>query len=155
MADWAKKIGKHCGEALYAGEVVEAGTFVQPGGTLKKQVAFGAIGGVVGAIAAEKLGKKDEEPVAAGQAAGFPKTRAVLGLSSQRLLVFSHGTASGKPKDLVYTVPLHDVAAVATEKNKISYTLRLTFKDGSSVEYESVKAAKPVEFAEAFQRLSA
>ena len=153
MVDWAKKIHKHCGDALYAGEQVEAGTVVQPGGTLSRQVAFG-VGGLVGAIAADKLGKnKDEPPAAGGSADAFPGAASVLGISSQRLMAFEHGSLSGKPKEIVAAVPLHDVAEMSAVKNKLSYTLGIDFKDGSTVSYEAVKLAKPEEFVATFERL--
>ncbi len=153
MVDWAKKIQKHCADALYAGESIAAGTVVQPGGTLGRQVAFG-VGGLVGAIAADKLGKGvPDEPADGGHATAFPATQSVLGISEHRLMVFAHGSLSGKPKELIHFVPLHDVAKMKIEKNKMSYTIGIGFGDGSGVSYEAVKLAKPEEFVATFERL--
>ena len=153
MVDWAKKIHKHSGSELYAGEQVEAGTFVQPTGTLGRQVGFG-VGGVVGAVAAEKLAKKGDDVGAGGGIAdSFPASRSVLGVSTQRLMVFAHGSVSGRSKEMVAHVPLRDVAGIAIEKKKMSFGLTIGFSDGSAIEYEAVKMAKPVEFVETFNRL--
>jgi hypothetical protein len=154
MVDWARKINKHCGDALYPGEQIAAGTVVQPSGTIGRQVAFG-VGGVVGAVAAEKLGKGQNAATArGGHAAAFPRAQTVLGLSSNRLLVFSHGAMSGRPKELVHAVPLDEIAEMTIDRNKVSYTVGVTFKDGSAVSYEAVKLAKPAAFVEAFNRLA-
>lgn len=151
--DWAKKIEKSRGEDLYPGEEVEAATFVQKGGTMGRTIGWGA-GGVVGAVVADKMARtREEQATEAGAAGKLPTDAAVLGVSRQRLLVFSHSRLSGKPKEMVLAVPLGDVAAITVEQKKISYALRVEFADGSAAAYEAVKLAKPVEFGETFNRL--
>lgn len=155
MVDWAKRIHKHSGGELFAGEQIEAGTVVQPSGTLGRQVGFG-VGGVVGAIAAEKMASRSETGGAdGGTAAAFPKSQTVLGLSMHRLMAFAHGSMSGKPKEMLAAVPLAEVASMNIEKRKLSYTLSIGFGDGTGVTYEAVKMAKPAEFAATFERLRA
>ncbi|MDJ0924102.1 MAG: hypothetical protein QNJ77_06025 [Acidimicrobiia bacterium] len=156
MVNWAKKIHKHSGSELYAGEQVEAGTVVQPVGTLGRQVGFG-VGGVVGAIAAEKFGANGEgaTPDGGGLATQFPSAQSVLGVSAQRLMAFAHGPMSGKPKEMLTQLPLDHVVGMTVDKKKMSYALTIDFADGSSVSYEAVKMAKPVEFVQAFERLRA
>jgi len=151
VVDWAKKIQKHSGSELHPGEQIEAGTFVQSSGSLGKQVGFG-VGGVVGAVAAHNMGKGPEASEG-GDGATFPQTRMVLGLSTGRLMAFAHGSMSGKPKEMLTSVALSDVAGMTAEKNKISYTLTISFNDASHVSYEAMKMVKPAEFVAAFERL--
>ena len=47
MIDFVKKINKHCADDLEPGEEVLASTFGQPPGAIRRQVAWGAIGGAV------------------------------------------------------------------------------------------------------------
>ena len=58
MVDFVKKIHKHCADDLEPGEQVLASTFGQPPGAIRRQVAWGAVGGAVGAIAGEALANK-------------------------------------------------------------------------------------------------
>ena len=97
MVDFAKKITKSCSDDLEEGETVLAGTFVQPPGAIRRQVAFGAIGGVVGAVVGDKLAQKRaaETPSAdEGIVVDIPPGKAVLGITDRRFLVFGHSTMS-------------------------------------------------------------
>lgn len=154
MVNWAKKIEKSCGTQLHPGEHIEAGTFVQPAGVLARQVGVGT-GGLVGALIAEKVTSRRTDAVASdgGLAAQFPTGRLVLGLSAGRLLAFSHGTVSGKPKDLIAAVGLRDIDTISAARKKISYEVQISFRDGTAVSYEAVKTAKPEEFIATFERL--
>lgn len=153
MVDFAKKITKSCGDDLEEGETVLAGTFVQPPGAIRRQVAFGAIGGVVGAVVGDKLAQKRaaETPTAdEGIVVDIPPGKAVLGITDRRFLVFGHSTMSGKPKGLNASIPLDQVAAVTHESGKLTGKLLVTFADGTSIDFDVVKTAKPGPFVEAF-----
>lgn len=158
MVDWPKRIQKHCGSELHPGEQVEAGTVVEPGGSLGRQLGrqIGlSVGGVVGLLSAEKITKGSEtQSSETGVAARFPQAQMILGLSSQRLMAFAQGSMSGKPKEMLASAPLKDIAAMSLEKNKATYTLTVSFADDSEVSYEIVKMGKPAEFVSAFERLS-
>lgn len=154
MIDFAKKIRKSCSEHLLPGEEVLAGTFVQPAGAFRRQVAFSAIGGVVGAAAGEALAKRRQENSEAnpneGLSIDIPAGKAVLGLTPQRLLVFGHSAMSGKPKGLNAAIPLDQVTAITLEQGKLMGKLLVTFHDGSSIDFDVQKTVKPGPFVEAF-----
>jgi hypothetical protein len=153
MVDFAKKIMKSCADDLEAGETVLAGTFVQPPGAIRRQVAFGAIGGVVGAVVGDKLAQKraGETPTAdEGIVVDIPPGKAVLGITDRRFLVFGHSTMSGKPKGLNASIPLDQVAGITHESGKLTGKLLVSFADGTSIDFDVVKTAKPGPFVEAF-----
>ncbi|MEZ5167520.1 MAG: hypothetical protein R2695_13895 [Acidimicrobiales bacterium] len=79
-----------------------------------------------------------------------PCGKAVLGLTPQRLLVFGHGAMSGKPKGLNAAIPIDQVTAMAFEQGKMTGTLRVTFSDDTSIEFDVMKTVKPGPFVEAF-----
>lgn len=157
MVDWAKKIRKAVGGDIEADEQVEAGVFVQPAGTTRGMMGS-QLGGVVGAVIADKLGGAKDEPVElsreTGVAADIPDKRLVLGLTSRRLLVWGHSTMSGKPKGLEAAIPLDRVLAVEAEKGKLAHRLVVAFDDGSGIQVEAPKVGKPDDFVAAFARLT-
>ncbi len=159
MIDFGKKIAKHCGDDLESGETVIAGTFVQPPGAIRQQVAYGAIGGVVGMVVGEKMAKKraEENPsegIETGDGAGIdidiPPGKAVLGITDRRLLVFGHSAMSGRPKGLNASIPLDQVRDIVHESGKLTGKLLVSFADGTTVDFDVVKTAKPGPFVDAF-----
>ena len=72
-------------------------------------------------------------------AAQLPDEQIWLGLTPARLLVWGHGTMSGKPKGLKLTVPSTDLVGVDLEKQKTTYAAVLRFADGSAKVYEAPK----------------
>ena len=158
MIDFAKKIRKSCADDLLPGEEVLAGTFVQPAGAFRRQVAFGAVGGVVGALAGEALAKKRQEDSdgtpGEGMTVDIPPGKAVLGLTPQRLLVFGHSTMSGKPKGLNAAIPLDQVKSISHESGKLMGKLLVTFMDDTTIDFDVQKTVKPGPFVEAFARVT-
>lgn len=158
MVDFVKKVQKEKGGSLHPGEEVVGAAFVLPIGSVGRSVGFG-VGGLVGSAIAGAAQKKkadgsDGEPVTGGVAESIPQGKnLVLAVTPMRFLVFEHKVVSGKPGDLLLELPLGQVAAVETEKQKLTYRLRVAFSDGSMIEMESGKLAKPQKFAEAFDSL--
>ena len=154
MIDFAKKIRKSCSEHLLPGEEVLAGTFVQPAGAFRRQVAMGAVGGLIGAAPGEAMAKKRKENSDAtpgeGMSIDIPAGKAVLGLTPQRLLVFGHSTMSGKPKGLNAAIPLDEVKSISLEQGKLMGKLLVTFHDDSSIDFDVQKTVKPGPFVDAF-----
>lgn len=154
MIDFAKKIRKNCAADLEPGEEVLAGTFVQPPGAIRKQVALGALGGAVGLLAGEKLASKRQEDSPESSDEGFvvdiPAGKAVLGVTDRRFLVFGHSTLSGKPKGLNAAFSLDQVQSVELESGKLTGKLLVTFADGTAIDFDVVKTAKPGPFIETF-----
>jgi hypothetical protein len=155
MVDMAKKIRKSCASDLLPDEDIVAGTFGQPLGSFKKQVAFGSIGGIIGSIAGEKLAQRDRadnpEQIENSVASTIPEGKAVIGVSNQRLLFFGHSTMSGKPTDLKAAIPFHEVRGFDANHGKLKSELTVTFADGSARAFEVVKAGKPAQFSDAME----
>jgi hypothetical protein len=96
MIDFAKKITKSCSGDLEAGEIVHAGTFVQPAGATRSPVTFGAIGGAVGMVAGNAMAQKrvdENQSPQEGLVLDIPAGKAVLGITDRRFLVFGHSTS--------------------------------------------------------------
>lgn len=154
MIDFGKKITKSCKDDLEAGETVLAGTFVQQPGAIRRQVAFGAIGGAVGAVVGEAMANKrvsETTPEGEGMMVDIPKGKAVLGVTDRRLLVFGHSAMSGKPKGLNAAFPLDQVSSITEDVGKLTGKLVINFTDGSAIDFDVVKTAKPGPFVEAFK----
>ncbi len=152
MADWTKKVSKAAAGDLQPGETVVAGVFLAAPGVAKKAAAFGA-GGLIGAAVASKLTTKDDGTIVSdeGIAASVPDGPIVVGLTEQRVLLYSHGKLSGKPKDLVHSMARSDIAAVETEPGKVATKLTIVFADGTGKRYEAPRVGNSTDaFAAAF-----
>lgn len=147
MPDPSKKLRKHAADDL-AGEELLAGTLVQPPGSMTRNVSKG-VGGVIGAVIAEKAtAGDDEEPQ--GIAASLPEESQMwIGLTATRLLFWKHGMMGGKPKELITTVPRSDVLSLATEKGKLATRATLRFSDNSEWAFEIPRMNDPKGFAAA------
>ncbi|MEE9414648.1 MAG: hypothetical protein V3V01_05135 [Acidimicrobiales bacterium] len=157
MIDFAKKIRKSCAADLLDGEEVHAATFVQPSGAIRRQVAFGAVGGAVGAGIAALVtsGTSNEEDAPSeGMAVDIPAGKAVLGITDQRFLVFGHSALSGKPKGLNAAFPLDQIMSLEHESGKLTGKLVVTFADETNIEFDVMKTVKPGPFVEAFHSVT-
>ncbi|MCB1012877.1 MAG: hypothetical protein KDB15_14520 [Microthrixaceae bacterium] len=158
MIDFVKKINKHCADDLEPGEEVLASTFGQPPGAIRRQVAWGAIGGAVGALTGDALAnqriKDSEQRTGEGITVEIPAGKAVLGLSTQRLLVFGHSAMSGRPKGLNASIPLEQIQSIDVDQGKLAGKMLITFVDGTSVDFDIVKTAGPGPFADKFTELT-
>ena len=158
MIDFVKKINKHCADDLEPGEEVLASTFGQPPGAIRRQVAWGAIGGAVGALTGDALAnqriKDSEQRTGEGITVEIPAGKAVLGLSTQRLLVFGHSAMSGRPKGLNASIPLEQIQSIDVDQGKLAGKMLITFVDGTSVDFDVVKTAGPGPFADKFTELT-
>lgn len=74
----------------------------------------------------------------------------VLALTDERLLYFKKGTVVGRPKKIVATWPLEEVAAVGYD-DKI---LRVRFRDGSVGGLHVPSSQHPKRFLEAFETIA-
>jgi hypothetical protein len=155
MPDFVKLIHKHRSQDLHPGEQVAAAVFVQPMGSMGASVAFG-VAGAVGKAAADARRKKGEAEAAPDTiAARMPGGRLVLGISPQRLLVFEHGTMSGRPKELVAEFGWDQIAGIDLGEGKLSQQLTIRFADESEAVVQAMKLAKPQPFVDAYRQLRA
>lgn len=144
MVDMAKKLHKKNADLLHLGEQVLGAAVVSKVGQFKKNVAFGAIGGLVGAAVAGSTGRKAAEIEAGTMAESFPEIRqAILALTDQRWILFEQSLMSGAAKSVITEWPLDAISGLSMEKAKLNHRIDVVFADGSVVQVESVKAAKP------------
>lgn len=154
MADWMQKISKNVGTDLAADEKLEGGMLVNPAGMLGAMMGK-ELGGLAGAAIAAKL-KSDEgvATAAAGLASTLPKEPLVLGLSHRRMFVWGHSKLTGKPKGLIRTFDLDEVAGIALTPQKATVGVAVDFADGSAITFEAPKLMNdPDRFAGTFGRL--
>lgn len=152
MVDIAKKVNKKH-ELLQQGEHALAATTLMKKGQFKKSVTAGAIGGVVGHVAAQRMNNGDQTVVEGSMAEAFPQMpQAILALTDQRWVLFEQSTMSGGPKAVVDSWDHDTIVSVSVEKGKLMSKLTLTFRDGSAVELEAPKANKPAKLVEAAQK---
>ena len=107
-------------------------------------------GGVVGAAVGNAIGGKSESPTPDSLAQGFPDIRqAILALSDRRWILFEQSAMSGAAKAITAQWPLDVIDGLDMEKGKLTSKLTLRFVDGSFVQLEAVRAAKPDRLVEA------
>ncbi len=144
MVDMVKKIHKKSAELLNPGEEILGACVVSSVGQLKKSVAFGAVGGLVGAAVGAAIKGSGAEAAPGSQADSFPLTRqSILAVSAQRWILFEQGGLSGSAKSVAGEWTHQEVLGLDIEPGKLTSHLRLGFADGSVAEMEAVKAAKP------------
>jgi hypothetical protein len=154
MVNWPKKIMKSVGDDLNPDEQLEAALFLQPAGMTKKLAVGGAIGGAIGAAVAGAMTKEGDGPAAGSIADGFPNPPVVLGLTSNRLLVWKHSQLSGKPKELLGTIETASLSGVTVEKGRLARPVTISFADGSALRAEAPKGTDPEGFKDAVTRLA-
>ncbi|NNC73940.1 MAG: hypothetical protein HKN93_00375 [Acidimicrobiia bacterium] len=154
MPNILKKVTKHCSDVLAADETFHTATFVQPAGSVGKQVALGAIGGIAGALVANKMAAKRQETDAPlGVAEDLPTDRSHVALTNRRVLFFKHGSMSGNPKELCAELPLDTLVDMTMEKGKLSHFMTMKFADGSATSYDVVRGAQADDFIDGFNLL--
>lgn len=141
MASWTKKLNKVSQGDLQPGEELISAVFLQPSGTMGQAVGKG-VGGVLGKAAASKMGGSqdgdaDRSVTDPGIADTIGNNPSVIGLTNQRLLVYSYGSMSAKPKELKLHLPAADLVSVATEKQKATHRFVMNFSDGTAKAFEA------------------
>ena len=149
MVDFAKKIHKKGAEMLLPGEVVIAAAPMQPVGSFGKQVSMGAIGGLAGAAIGSRMGKSAVATVEGTLADSFPSGNVILAVTDQRVIAFEQSAMNANPKSIGAEWPRDQVAGLSLEKKKLTYSVELTFIDGSAAKGEMVRVVKPDKLATA------
>jgi hypothetical protein len=162
MVDIVKRVNKNCAADL-GGEQVLAATLGTPLGGFANQVAFGAVGGLIGSAAGSamqsrerKAAEKTDEAdgVVKGEhtlANKIPQLPCVLALTEQRLLIFKQGSVSGKPKELVASFDRSQISGLDVEVGKLKGKLKISFTDDSAATLEVLKGSKPTSLASAYE----
>ncbi len=153
--DVAKRLNAKA-DQLAPGEVVAVGALCAPTMTRSTATA-GVLFGVIGMAVAQASERRKTAARAAEApirvSSQFPAGHCYIGLTSidgrpNRLVIFEHGSVSGKAKDLVGTLSFDQVRSYDAKHRWTKSQIRLTFVDGSSYEFESPKGAKPKLFTD-------
>ncbi len=143
MLNPVKKVRKAVAGDLHPGEDIVAATLVQPAGEMVRQIGRG-VGGIAGDLVAGKGAKQRAAALdgadQAGIAATLPSGQPLwLGLTPQRVLVWSHSQLKGKPKELQAELRRDQIAGVEVEKKKTVYAMVVRFSDGSALDFDVPK----------------
>lgn len=150
MADMVKRIHKKGAEFLNEGEEILAAAVVSPVGQFKKTVAFGAVGGVVGAVAGAAIKGSAQDSTPGSMAESFPpKRQSILAVSNQRWIMFEQSSMSGSVKGVSDEWSHADISSIEIEKGKLLHKVNVSFSDGSVAQVEAVNASKPEQLVEA------
>ncbi|MCH8902967.1 MAG: hypothetical protein IIA45_03520 [Bacteroidetes bacterium] len=76
-----------------------------------------------------------------------------MGLSSERVLLWSRSSWTGRPKDFLGHIPLTDISTARFEAGRLGDKLFLEFNKGNTLELESVKIDKGEDFVNQLQAL--
>ncbi len=150
MVDMVKKLHKKSSGLLNPGETILGACAIMPVGQFKKTVAFGAVGGLVGAAVGQAIAGKPS-PVAEGSMAhDFPTLRqAIFAISDQRWIVFEQSAMSGAAKAIAAQWPLDAITGLEVSEGKLTSKIDVCFADGSVAQAEAVRAAKPASLVDA------
>lgn len=149
MVDMVKRIKKKCPEAILPGEELLAASVVGSTGQFKKNVAFGAIGGLAGAAVGHAMSGKGTDAAPGPMAGPFTVGKqAILAVTDQRWILFEQGGMSGSPKEIQAQCSRAD-AVLSIERGRLVSKLRMRFTDKSLIEMESVNGAKPGKLVDA------
>jgi len=126
MTDKIDKIRSRVSGDLLPGEVLEAAVKVTPRGNIESTtlgMAGGMAAGVVGLMAGEKLGESARESGAEERsAAGIDlggEAQVLAGVTDQRLLMWKLSALGGKPKELLASMPLTEIASMELGEGKL------------------------------------
>ncbi len=144
LVNVVKKIDKARNElGIDTNERVLAGCTTNPKGTVSRMTAK-QLGGVVGALVADRVARVDDSDVAtSGLASAFVAGQNFLVLTDQRMLLVKMGAMTGKAKELVASWDRSDLADVIVEEGRLAYPMTIVFGDGSAVKVEGAKGSDP------------
>ena len=151
MAKIIKTLSKLAQEHLSAEEEITAGLRVNLKGTALGVGLTVGIGGVLGSLAGSKPLKEGRDQASE---AGIPFTQQMaLGLTNERILLWSRSQLSGKPKDLLGEIPVSDIVDVLFEKGALGDRIAFTFSEEKVLELESVKVDNGEMFVKALKEI--
>jgi len=147
MVNIAKRINKT--GKLLAGEEAIAGCFCAPVGNFGATAAFGAVGAVVSENNAVRQAAEASTGEKATLAAKIPADQGLIAVTGHRIVVFSAGQMTSGAKDLEASFEFSEVREFDAEHGMASSRMQITFADGSLRAFESVRGARPRDFAAA------
>ncbi|MDP6546548.1 MAG: hypothetical protein QGH60_21425 [Phycisphaerae bacterium] len=144
MKKITKILIKLAAEHLQDGEELLVGLRVNLKGTALG-VGLSAGAGLVGlALGSEVMSEGQEQ----AEDSGIPFSQQMaLGLSNQRIIVWSRSAFSGRPKKILGQIPLSEINAITFEPGMLGDILTFELQHDKILELESVKVDKGEEFA--------
>ncbi|MFV1989153.1 MAG: hypothetical protein ACC652_00255 [Acidimicrobiales bacterium] len=157
MANYVKMLRKSYETGLVSNEEFIAALFVQPKGSVNKQLAFaagGLVGLTIGAAVEKSKAKKEtaaeiDDWEAVSLAARVPRMRCVMALTNRRLLFFEL-SSRGRPVACLAGFDLAQVKSMVLDMGKLKGTLNVILYDDSVVGLEVVLGAGIVKFVTAY-----
>lgn len=148
LVNVAKKIEKVREDLAFSpDERVVAACSTNPKGTVSRMTAM-QLGGVLGAVAADKLTDKGRTD-GSGFAERFVPGQNFLVLTSRRMLLVKMSALTGKPKELLAQWGRNEVADIVVEEGRLAYPMTIVFVDGTAVQVEGAKGSDPKSVAAA------
>ncbi len=133
---------------LFAGESAQAVVMVQPGGSAKRQAAFG-VGGIVGGAIGASV-RSGAGNTVAGEADRFASLRGLVVLTDRRVMFCKTGGLTAKPKEVVGDLDLDRVDRIVHERKRGVHSLELWCVDGSDVTFDAMGGGNAEAVAVAF-----
>jgi hypothetical protein len=150
MVDMAKKILKKSPELLNPDEDVLGACVVLPVGQFKKNVAFGAVGGAVGATIGQRVsGKAVPSPERTMAETLRVSRQSILAVTNQRWVLFEQGLMNVGAKSVQAQWTHQQIDRLDFEKSRLTSRIDVVFADGSIAQLEAVKGARPERLVEA------
>ena len=150
MPNVAKRINK-TGELL-PGETALAGCFLSPLGTMRATASYGAVGAIKSESDAAKRQAKRTLAEQESLAVAIPEAIGLIAVTEQRVVVFGAGRWVLGAKDLEASIPFDEIRRFDANHDRTNSQMRITFVDGSFRDFESVRGAKPKDFAAALEQ---
>lgn len=150
MSKITEKLNKLAQESLGPHEQILSGLRVNLKGTVIG-TAIAATGGVLGAVMSGNVTKEGQEQ-AKSLAIPFKQSMA-LGITNSQMIFWGRSAFTGRPKNILGSIPLKTIAKVDFEKGGFGDKLKLTFQDDKILELESIKVDKGETFANKLKEL--
>lgn len=147
MRKITKTLIKLIAEHLQPGEEMLVGVRVNLKGTALG-VGLAASAGTTGFMGVALGSKTMSEGQAQAEESSIPFAQQMaFGLSNQRIVVWSRGALSGRPKKILGQVSLSEICGITFEPGTLGDKLTLALQQDRVLELESVKVDKGEEFA--------
>lgn len=125
-------------------EAVQAVCAVLPVGHLRRRIAYGPLGPVVGAWVGRLIGGRGAPAPVGSCAAAVPEGRAaILIKTDQRLLLVGRHAVTGHPTRTITEWTPRQVERIAVNRTRVATHIEVCFGDASTARFETVPGASP------------
>ncbi|HEV3264891.1 MAG TPA: hypothetical protein VG014_05180 [Acidimicrobiales bacterium] len=135
MGNYVKYLIKAAAGRVTEDDPILAGTPCLPRGAITKR-AVGSVFGVAGNLAAGELAAGTSHSIGGHR---LPSIMA-LGVTRLRLLIFGMNSFTGRPNEVLFDIPLSEIADVLTSEGRAvgmkKAKIDIAFRDGSTLELD-------------------